>query len=457
MAKLVLKEYQKEICDWICKSERSAIFASMGSGKTVSTLMALEKLNLVEQIYPVLVLAPLRVAKTTWPEEVKKWDVLQHLDVTVITGDVANRNKAVLIDSQIYTTNYENLPWLVAHFGKDWPFKTVVCDESTRLKGFRLRQGSARAKALAKVAHTKVERIVLLTGTPASNGIKDLWGQLWFVDEGKRLGKSYTKFTDTWFTTDYSGFNLLIKQGAQEEIQELIKDICLTIKVEDWLPIGTPIANKILLTMPAKANSLYKKMEKEMFTQLETGDIEVFSRGAADMKCAQIANGAVYLEDKKWEGVHDEKLDALESVIEEANGVPILVAYRFNSDLARLQKAFPQGRALDANPNTIKEWNAREIPILFIHPKAGGIGLNLADGSNILVFFSIDWNLEDHAQTIERIGCMRQMQAGLGRPVFLHYLLMKDTIDETIMERLETKKTVQDVLLDAMKRHRSKI
>jgi SNF2 family DNA or RNA helicase len=450
----IAKPYQQAIYTWLHKVKRSAVFASMGSGKTVSSLSALEHLNLVEDDYPVLVIAPLRVATTTWPDEIEKWSHLQHLKVSVINGPLKTRLEALNKKVDIYTTNYENLTWLVDTLGTRWNFKTVICDECTRLKGFRLRQGAKRPKSLAKVIHTRVNRVILLTGTPAPNGLKDLWGQIYFIDQGVRLGKSYNAFCERWFTTDYSGFNLLPKENAQKEIEELLKDICITVNAEDWEPTDKPITNKILVDLPPKAKVLYKKMEKEMFAELEQGSVEALTQATAGMKCAQIANGALYLEDKSYEVVHDEKIRALESVIEEAGGMPVLVAYRFKSDLERLRRAFPGGRALSDNDANIRAWNEGEIPILFVYPKSGGIGLNLADGSNILVFFSVDWPLEDHMQMIERIGPRRQKQAGYNRPVFVHYLLARETIDETIMERLETKKTVQEVLLEAMNRYK---
>jgi SNF2 family DNA or RNA helicase len=450
----IAKPYQQSICSWLHKVQRSAVFASMGSGKTVSTLTALENLNLVEHDYPVLVIAPLRVATTTWPDELKKWSHLQHLTVSVINGPLKTRLEALKKKVDIYTTNYENLTWLVDTLGKKWMFKTVIADECTRLKGFRSRQGAKRPKSLAKVIHTMVNRVILLTGTPAPNGLKDLWGQIYFIDKGERLGKSYNAFCERWFNTDYSGFNLIPKEHAQSEIQDLLKDICLTVNAEDYEPTDKPITNRIMIDLPPKAKVLYKKMEKEMFAELEKGDVEAFTQATADIKCAQIANGALYLEDKSYEVLHDEKIKALESVVEEAAGMPILVAYRFKSDLERLRRAFPRGRAISDDDAIISAWNAGRVPVLFLHPKSGGVGLNLADGSHIMVFFSVDWSLEDHVQTIERIGPRRQKQAGYNRRVFIHYLLAKDTIDETIMERLETKKTVQEVLLSAMNRYK---
>lgn len=450
------KPHQRELYSWLHRHKRSAQFAFMGSGKTSSCLTAFEDLSLTDDIYPILIIAPLRVAKNTWPAEIGKWNHTKHLRTSVITGTPKQRDIALTTPADIYITNYENLPWLVEKLGKKWPFKTVIADECTRLKGFRTRQGSTRAKALAKVAHTLVERIVLLTGTPAPNGLLDLWGQIWFIDKGERLGKSFSAYCDKWFTPDYSGFNWIAKRNAAKEIQDAIKDICITVKAEDWFNLDAPLVNVIRLTLPKQAFSLYREMEKQMFIELENEAFEAVSAGSKSMKCRQIAAGAIYADDKSWKPIHDEKIDALHSIIEESNGMPVIVAYHFCSDLERLQKAFPKGRVLDSDPGTEASWNGGEIPILFVHPASAGLGLNLQDGGNILVFFSLDWRMEDHIQVSERIGPMRQKQAGHNRAVYLHYLLMEDTIDETIYERLATKKSVQEVLTDAMNKYKGR-
>lgn len=450
--------YQNLIIRFIQSIKRCAVWAGMGLGKTVSTLSALEELNLVEDIYPVLVLAPLRVAKTTWPQEVRKWNHLRHLQVVPICGNLQERQAALRIKVPIYTTNFEQLPWLVETLGDKWPFKTVIVDESTKLKGFRLRQGTQRAKALARVAHTKIKRIILLTGTPSPNGLNDLWGQMWFVDSGHRLGRTYDAFKQRWFTPSFNGYGVEAKDTAQEQIQNALRDVCITIDAADWFDLEKPIVNHIMVDLPPKARQLYEEMEIRLFMELEGEPIEALNAAAKTMKCLQIANGAAYLEGGvDWKVIHDEKIAALEEIVEEAGGMPVLVAYHFKSDLARLRASFPDGRVLDSSPTTIDDWNAGRIPLLFAHPASAGHGLNLQDGSNILAFFSVNWNLEEHQQIIERIGPVRQMQAGHKRPVFLHFILAADTVDEMILERLETKRDVQDILLAAMKTKRGEI
>ena len=467
--KFTPRPYQLLGADHLADVPRCALWAGMGMGKTVTTLTFLDNLhNVAGEDRPTLVLAPKRVAISTWPTEVKKWDHLSGLEVVSVTGGRPEREAALKKDAQVFATNYDNLLWLRDYYTekkKAWPFATVIADESTRLKGFRLRQGGVRAQALAGIAHTDVERWVNLTGTPSPNGLKDLWGQTWFLDAGERLGKSYDAFESRWFAykkvkdaiSHKVGIVPVIMPYAQEQIQERLKDICLTIDPKDWFDLKDPIVNVVYVDLPASARNKYKEMEKEMFFELGEHEVEAFNAASKSMKCLQLASGAVYLDPERYGPkvsieVHGEKLDALESIIEEAGGMPVLVAYHFDSDLKRLQRAFPQGRVLDSDPNTIVEWNSGRIPILFAHPQSAGHGLNLQDGGNIIVFFSQWWDLEQHDQIVERIGPVRQLQAGHDRAVFIHYIVARDTVDELVMARRETKREVQDLLLEYMKR-----
>jgi SNF2 family DNA or RNA helicase len=425
----------------------------MGGGKTVSVLTALEHLSCVEDVYPVLVLAPLRVAKTTWPDEVAKWDHTKHLRIVPVTGNVKQRLTSLMTPADVYTTNYEQLPWLVEHYGDRWPFRAVIADESTRLKSYRTRQGSKRAKALAQVAHTKVDRFIGLTGTPSPNGLADLWGQMWFIDRGERLGRTYSAFEARWFSKGWDGFSVSPLPTAQKEIEDRLRDVCLTVT---GLTVDEPITNNIYVDLPPDARSIYDEMAREMFAEIEEFGVEALNAAAKTMKCLQIANGACIVDEAgAWKEVHDEKIDALRSIVEEASGAPVLVAYHFKSDLARLKAAFPKARTLDTDPATIREWNEGRIPLLFAHPASAGHGLNLARGGNILAFFSLNWSLENYMQIIERIGPMRQKQEGLNRPVFVHHIMARDTVDDMVLERLASKRTVQEILLEAMKRRKT--
>ena len=452
-------DYQKEALAHLYAVRRSALWMPMGGGKTVTTLTALEALSTVEEVYPALVLAPLRVARSTWPTEVKKWAHLNHLTVSPITGTAKQRERALAKPADIYTMNYDNLSWLAEQVGDDWPFKTVVADEFTRLKSFRLRQGGSRARALGKVAHTHVSRFIGLTGTPAPNGVKDLWGQIWFLDKGERLGQSFAAFEMRWFRKGYDGYSLVPYEHTQSEIEERLRDICLTVR---GLQVDEPIEHVIYVDLPAPARALYNSMEREMFAALEVegvGSVDVEASNAATKvnKCRQIANGFLFTEEGVWEAIHDEKLKALESVVEEANGMPVLTSYTYVPDRERIRKHFRTARVLDADPDTITQWNEGRIPLLLAHPASAGHGLNLQDGGNILADFGVDWNLEHDMQIIERIGPLRQKQAGYDRPVFRYRIIARDTIEEWgVLPRLQSKRSVQEILIEAMERRKKK-
>lgn len=475
------REYQKIITKACTTMPRAGIWADMGLGKTVATLTALDILRIAGASNLALVVAPLRVAQVTWPDEAQKWHHLRDVQVIPILGDASQRERVLSrylpgksiagfvskeSRTQVFTINYENLPWLVEKLGDRWPFDTVVADESTKLKGFRLKQGTQRAKALAKVAWKKIDRFIELTGTPSPNGLQDLWGQVWFLDAGKRLGQNFGAFTARWFQQSYDGFSISPQAHAQKEIEGALRDICISLAAKDFFDLQEPIRNTIYVDLPPKARADYKKMEDEMFMLLEQDgihhEVEAFNAASRTMKCLQLASGAAYLPRKKdangeevgpqeWAEVHDAKIKALDDIVEEAAGKPVLVAYHFKSDLARLLKAFPRGRHLDKDPQTIRDWNDGKIPVLFAHPASAGHGLNLQDGGNILVFFSHNWNLEEFQQIRERIGPTRQLQAGHERPVFEHYIVARNTVDEMVMARRESKREVQDLLLEAMK------
>ena len=456
---IALRDYQQAVLDHIVEHQRCNVWAGMGTGKTVSTLTALDFLRTMGETQPALVLAPLRVAATTWPDEQRKWDHLADMPVVAVTGSASERKAALQREAAVYTINYDNLPWLVEHLDGKWPFSTVIADEATKLKGFRLRQGGVRAQALGKVAHKHVKRWVNLTGTPAPNGLLDLWGQSWFLDAGQRLGRTFSAFENRWFVSRQVGASAFARQltpmsHAQAEIEERLRDLTITVRAQDFLDLPPLIENVIDVELPPTAQRHYRELEREMFTVLAGGqEVEAMSAAAKTMKCLQAANGAVYVDDKgTWKELHDAKLQALSSVVEEAAGCPVLVAYHFKSDLARLQRAVPQGRVLDSDPATIHDWNAGKVPVLFAHPASAGHGLNLQTGGNILVFFGLNWNLEEHEQIIERIGPTRQAQAGLNRPVFVHRIVARGTVDELVLQRLQGKASIQQILIEAMRK-----
>jgi SNF2 family DNA or RNA helicase len=287
---------------------------------------------------------------------------------------------------------------------------------------------------------------------------------MWFIDAGLRLGRTYEGFKQRWFRPSMDGYSIVPLPHAQEEIQEKLKDVCLTIDPKYYFDLDEPIVNNIYVELPSKARQMYDAMEKELFIKIDTHEIEAFNAAAKTQKLLQLASGAIYLNPevdddnhpkaREWKEVHDAKLQALEDIIEEANGAPVLVAYHFKSDLARLLRAFPNGRQLDSRTSTITDWNGGSIPVLFAHPASAGHGLNLQHGGNILVYFSHDWNLENRLQILERIGPLRQLQSGYERPVFVHNIIARDTADETVINRCSGKEEVMEALRQAMKRRR---
>lgn len=455
----VPRAYAPSAIEFMLEHQRCSLFAGMGMGKTSMVYTMLDQLYLLGmESRPTLVLGPKRVAADTWPEEVMKWKHLRDLDVVNIGGTVAQRKRALLSDAAVYTTNYEQLPWLIEHMDGKFPWGVVVADESTRLKSFRLQQGGKRAAALAKIAHTQVNRWINLTGTPAPNGLIDLWGQMWFLDQGHRLGRTFGAFKDRWFYRQPSGGQyagpLKPHKHAEAQIHAAIRDICLTLDPADWFDIEKPIVTTVKVSLPPDVYKMYKQLEREMFVKLsDDAHVEAFNAAALTNKCLQLANGAVYTDDKgSWSPVHDAKLDALESIVEEANGMPVLVAYNFISDKERIMKKFPKAVLL-SDKIGMRKFKAGEAPIGLAHPKSMGHGIDgLQTVTNILVRYGHDWNLEERMQMLERIGPVRQKQAGLDRPVMVYDIVASATIDNEVIARHETKREVQDLLLEAMKR-----
>lgn len=455
------RAYGKLMTDHIIDVPRCGVWADMGLGKTVGTLTALDAMFLAGESAPVLVVAPLLVARDTWPDEATKWEHLRQVDVMPVVGTEAERLAALRYDASVYTINFENLPWLVDHFGDRWPFRTVVVDEARKLKSFRLKQGGKRTAALAKVAHTKVKRMIQLTGAPAPNGLGDLWGQAWFIDAGKRLGRTYDAFRQRWFQKSFDGYSVDPLPFAQEQIQAALSDVCLRVDAADWFDLEKPIHVPVFVDLPVKARAKYREMEKEMFTQIEDRSVEAFGAAARTQKCLQLANGAVYVDPlaqgeetpgpKEWREVHDVKRQALESIIEEANGSPVLVAYHFKSDLARLIKAFPKACVL-SDPTQLREFKTGKFEVGLGHPASMGHGVDgLQDHCHRIAFFGHWWDMDQRDQIIGRVGPVRQFQAGHKRPVYIYDIVARDTVDELVLARHETKRDVQTVLLEAMK------
>lgn len=471
------RPYQELIHNFVFDHERCNVFASMGMGKTGASILVFDTLRMFGEAKRALVIAPRRVALHSWPGEVAQWHKsFGHLHIAAAIGTPAQRIAALKSNADIVTINYDNLPWLIEVMGEHWNFDTVIADESPRLKGLRISlqrrqkkdgtwgdefitgQGSGRAKAIASVAFRKVRRWINLTGSPAPNGLQDLWGQCWFVDGGKALGSSFTAFSDRWFRTvpgsDPHQSRIEPMPFSQAQIEAAIKPFCITVDAKDWFDLEDVVERVIKVPLPPKARRIYDQMEDELFAELDAGvEIEAFNAGSKCQKCLQIGNGAVFTDrDGNWTEVHDEKLQALESIVNETNGEPILLRYTHVPDRKRILKQFPRAKFLDDKQATIDTWNKGKIPMLVTHAASAGHGLSLQHGGRILVDFTTDYNLEHDEQIIERVGPTRQAQSGYKRSVYRYRLIAEDTIEQNAaLPRLKTKASVQDSLKDAMK------
>lgn len=465
------RPWQVPISEFILNHERGNIWAGMGIGKTSEAIDTFDTLRMFGEAERALVFAPRRVALNTWPGEIEKWrESFGHLKIAAAIGTPDQRLAALRSNADITTINYENIDWLLETMGDAWPWDTVFADESTRLKGLRVSmqtsklgkefitgQGSKRAKSLSKIAHTKVRRWYNLTGSPAPNGIVDLWGQNWFVDCGHRLGKSFSSYTDRYFRTvrggEGFGGTLEAMPFSQGLIEAALRDVTITIDPRDWFDLKLPIETVIKVPLPPRARKIYDDMEKKLFAEIAAGvQVEAFGAGAKVQKCLQIGNGAVYDDERNWHEVHDGKIEALKSVVEEFNGEPILVRYTHIPDRERILKAFPKFKFFDDKPATEKAWNDGKIAGLVTHAASAGHGSNLQYGGRVLCDFGTDYNLEHDEQIIERVGPMRQMQAGLDRAVYRIRLIADDTIEEhSVLPRIKSKASVQESLKSAMK------
>lgn len=468
--------YQRLIADYILEHERCNVFAGMGMGKTTSSIYAFDAMRMFGEAERALVFAPKRVALNTWPGEFTKWkEDFGHLKVAACVGTADQRLAALRSNADVITANYDIIDWLLEIYGDHFPFDTVFADESTRLKSLRISiqrrqrkdgswgdefitgQGGARAKALAAVAHRKVRRWVNLTGSPAPNGIQDLWGQCWFIDGGKRLGNSFSAFSQRWFrqvpgTGNFTRIEPM--PHSQREIENLIRDCSITVDPKDYFDLKDPIEVIRKIKLPPRARKIYDDMEKELFAEIRAGvNVEAISAGSKLQKCMQIANGAVFDDERKWHEVHDEKIEALKSVVEEFNGEPILVRYTHTPDRDRILKAFPKFKYFDDKASTEKAWNDGKIPGLVTHAASAGHGSNLQYGGRVLCDFATDHNLEHDEQIIERIGPMRQTQIGRpDRAVYRVRLIAEDTVEEfSSLPAIRHKWSVQDSLKQAMK------
>lgn len=450
--------YQEYAIQHVIKVPGSALFLEMGLGKTVITLTALEALkNDYFDADKILVIAPLRVADDTWARESQKWDHLKHLRISKILGTAVQRKKALAADADVYVINRENVPWLVAQTGNSWPFDTVVIDELSSFKSSK----SQRFRALRRV-RPLMTRVIGLTGTPAPNGLEDLWAQMYLIDQGERLGKTITGFRDRYLTAgqrDKSNphvvYDWKAKPEAEDNVYKKISDIAVSMKSEDWLDMPDRIDRVVPVKLTDKAREQYKQLERDLLLPFLDADVVANTAAVLSNKLLQLANGAVYDEVKGVRQIHDAKLDALEDIIEAANGHPVLVFYAYKHDLERIQKRFPQTRMLGKGAEGVKDiesWNTGKTSLLAAHPASAGHGLNLQDGGNTIVWFGLNWSLELYQQANARLH-----RQGQQRSVIIHHLVTEGTMDEDVMTALEGKAVDQDALMAAVKARIDKI
>ena len=439
--------YQEYARDWIIEKSSSGLFLDLGMGKTVCTLTAVEELLYdYFDVSKVLVIAPLRVAEDTWSSEVEKWEHLKNLKISKVLGKEEARITALKEMADIYVINRENVEWLVEYLSKGWFFDMVVIDELSSFKSPK----SNRFKALKKV-RPFIKKIVGLTGTPAPNGLLDLWSQVYLLDGGERLGQTLTSYRDRYFQPDKRNQTVIFSwkpvDGAEDRIYEKLKDICISMKASDYLELPERINNRIMVQLPKTAEEKYKKLEKELLLPLEEADVVANTAAVLTNKLLQMANGAVYDENGEVKEIHDAKLKALDDVIEAANGKPVLVFYSYKHDLDRLAKHLKNKdfRVLNTSKG-IEAWNKGKVPIMLVHPASAGHGLNLQFGGNIIVWFGLTWSLELYQQANARLYRQGQQQS-----VVVNHIIAKGTIDEDVMRALENKEVGQEALLQAVK------
>ena len=443
--KFVPHEYQTYATDFILTHPTSAILLAMGLGKSVITLTALFDLCLDRfEIGKTLIIAPLRVARDTWPAEIQKWDHLQGLTYSVAVGTEAERKVALRQRVDLHIINRENVQWLVEESGVPFDYDMVVIDE---LSSFKSHQAK-RFRSLMRV-RPSVKRIVGLTGTPSSNGLMDLWAEFRLLDMGKRLGRFITHYRDEFFLPDKRNgqqvFTYKTKPGAEEEIYRRIGDITISMRSIDYLSMPECVMNEVTVTLSPAERKVYEQLKRDLVIALQGEEIDAVNAAALSGKLCQMANGAVYGDGKETICFHDRKLDALEDLIEAANGKPLLVAYWFKHDLERIRKRFSV-REIKTSRD-ITDWNAGKIAVAAIHPASAGHGLNLQSGGSTLVWFGLTWSLELYQQTNARIW--RQGQTA--DTVVIHHIITKDSIDEQIMAALGRKDKTQSALIDAVK------
>lgn len=440
----VAHNYQNYAKNFILAHKVSALFLDCGLGKTITTLTAINELMYDSfEISKVLIIAPLRVAQSTWKEEIEKWDHLNLLRYSVAVGDEKERLKALKQNSDIYIINRENVDWLVTKSGIDFNFDMLIIDELSSFKSHT----SKRFKSLLKI-RPYFERVVGLTGTPSSNGLMDLWAEFRVLDLGERLGRYITYYRNEYFLPDKRNgaviFSYKPQPNAEERIYRRLADITISMKSTEYLKMPELILNELEINLDEEDQMKYKKFKKEMVMTIQEKEIDAINAASLSNKLIQLANGSIYDEDKNFYEIHNKKLDKLEEIIESANGKPVLIAYWFKADKERIEKRFKVREIKTADD--IKQWNKGMIDLALIHPASAGHGLNLQSGGSTLVWFSLTWSLELYQQTNARL-----YRQGQKDTVVIHHLIIKNTIDEDIMKSLKRKDKTQESLMKAVK------
>ena len=437
-------EYQSYSIQKIIENNKYGLFLDMGLGKTVSTLTAFSALQLIDTD-KMLVIAPLNVAKDTWADEINKWEHLKHLTVSKVLGTPKQRIEALRQDADIYITNKENTKWLCDYYKKEWPFDMVVVDELSTFKN----PSSQRFKSLKKKLPL-MQRFVGLTGTPSPNSMMDLWAQVYLIDSGERLEKSFTRFRERYFKPTHqvseNVFNWELRDGSEDRIYEQIEDICISMKAKDYLLMPERIDTVQSVELSSKERKLYNELERDYILESEDDGTIVAQGGASlSQKLLQLSNGAVYTDEQDVRQVHDRKIDKLEEIVVEAQGQPILVFYNFKHDKERILERFEQAVVLGSDGYK-EQWDKGNIEILLAHPASAGHGLNLQQGGHIIVWFGLTWSLELYQQANARLH-----RQGQDDTTIIHHIMTDDTIDQRIYKALQNKELTQDELMEAVK------
>lgn len=446
-----LHEYQREAVKHILDHRYCGLFLDMGLGKTVSTLTAIKILMFEElEISSVLIVAPKRVAESVWDEEVRKWSHLNCIRVSKIVGSEKQRTGALHAKADIYTIGRDNIPWLCAKTGGKLPFDMLVIDELSSFKNPK----SIRFKAL-RSARPYIKRVVGLTGTPAPNGLIDLWSQMFLLDQGERLGKFITHYRNDFFVPGKRNgpvvYSYNLQKNGEERIYDKIKDICLSMRAKDYLSLPGKMVNTIKLSMPPELQKKYDSFEKEQVLSLmsdgEEKEISAINAAALSTKLLQYANGAIYDESGNAEEIHQLKIDAVKEIVEDSNGQSVLIAWTYRHDRDRLMEALKKyGPKELKGQKEIDDWNSGKIQVLLMHPASGGHGLNLQAGGHIIIWFGQTWSLELEEQFNARLD-----RQGQRFPIVINKLIASRTIDEDVISAQERKRAGQNGLMEAIK------